>query len=204
MYNFLIYDFDGTLSDTYPVFTDALLTMLERHNIKGDYATAYKQLKQSVGFALRQYDFGVTPEEASREYHQIHRALAIERQEAFPESAQILSYAKAHGAKNYVYTHTGKLVYELLEKMGLDGYIEFVLDGTYDFPRKPAPDALNFLCEKCGIDKMRALMIGDRDIDIDAAHAANIAGCLIDPEGFFPECKAEYRINALTELQKII
>ena len=32
MYNFLIYDFDGTLSDTYPIFTEAFLKLMEKYN----------------------------------------------------------------------------------------------------------------------------------------------------------------------------
>ena len=57
MYTDLIYDFDGTLFDTYPVFTEALLIFLKRHGIESDYETAYKRLKVTVGYALRSYGF---------------------------------------------------------------------------------------------------------------------------------------------------
>lgn len=204
MYDFLIYDFDGTISDTYPVFTAALMEQLKRHEIKGDYDTVYAQLKVSVGHALSCYDFGMTIKEAKREFHGIHEIIARREQRAFPQSADILKYANDHGKKNYIYTHTGKFVFELLDIMKLTEYFDFIMDGSYDFPRKPAPDGLNFITEKCGIDKSRALMIGDRDIDIDAAHNAGIAGCLIDTEGYYPNCRADHRINTLDELKNII
>jgi len=35
---------------------------------------------------------------------------------------------------------SGKFVYELLDKMNLNKYFDFVLDGSYNFPSKPAPD----------------------------------------------------------------
>ena len=201
MYDYLIYDFDGTISDTYPVFAKALIELLNRHDIKGDYKTAYNQLKVSVGYALKQYDIS---DETRKEYKEIHRELAIAEQCAFPEAEEILKFAKDNGKKNYIYTHTGSLVHKLLEKMKLTGYFEFVLDGSYGFLRKPAPDALNYLIEKCGIDRSRAIMIGDRDIDAEAAKNAGIAGCLIDSEGYYPDCVTDHYIKSLSELKKII
>lgn len=201
MFDYLIFDFDGTVSDTYPVFTKALIRLLAENGIDADYETAYKQLKVSVGYALDQYDIN---EDARRGYMKIFKEIAREEQKAFPEAAQILEFSKRAGKRNYIYTHTGKFVYELLDKMELTGYFDFVLDGSYDFPRKPAPDALNFIIEKCGIDRSRAIMIGDRPIDTDAAANAVIAGCLIDVGGYFPDYKTDYHINSLLELKDII
>ena len=47
-------------------------------------------------------------------------------------------------------------------------------------------------------------MIGDRNLDIDVAHAAGIHACMIDPENYYPDIKAEYRINSLLELKEIL
>ncbi len=202
MYDYLIFDFDGTISDTYPVFSKALLELLARKGIKGDYYTAYCQLKISVGYALKQYNLG---DEAKKEYESIHRELALAEQKAFPDAEDILRYAIRLGKKNYLYTHSGDIVYELLKKMGISDCFDFILDSTtYQFPRKPAPDALNFLTEKCRIKKDRALMIGDRDIDAESAKNAGIASCLFDPEGYYPGCAADHFIKSLSELKKII
>ena len=88
--------------------------------------------------------------------------------------------------------------------MNLSQYFDFVVDGSYKFPAKPAPDAVDFLCKKCNIDKSRALIIGDRDIDIGAGHAAGIKGCLIDVGNYYPSYPADYRINSLLDLKQII
>lgn len=204
MFEYLIFDFDGTLSDTYPIFAEALVELLNRHNIPNDYNTVYSQLKRSVGYALKQYEFNLPLDVIKKEYAHIHHALGREKQVAFPEAAEILQYAKDHGRKNYIYTHTGKFVYEMLNKMKLNEFFEFVLDGSYGFPSKPAPDAINFLCTKCSIDKSRALMIGDRDIDIGAGHAGGLKGCLFDPEDYYTDCNADYKIKSLLELKDII
>ena len=204
MYDYLIYDFDGTLSDTYPIFTEAFLKLMEKYNIPQDYDTVYGLLKQSVGAALNNYDFPMSKKEARAEFEEIYQPIAVEKQNLFPDAADILRYGLANGKKNYVYTHSGKWVYALFERMGINDCFEFVIDSTYDFPRKPDPAALNFMIEKCGIDKSKALMIGDRDLDIEVAHAAGIDACLFDSENFYPDLKAEYRIKKLSELKEII
>lgn len=204
MYDYLIYDFDGTLSDTYPIFTEALVSLLQHYNIESDYDIAYAQLKVSVGYALEQYDFGKDINIIRKEFSELRHELGRMKQVAFKESAEILQYALDQNKKNYIYTHTGKFVYELLDKMNLSQYFDFVLDGSYKFPAKPAPDAIDFLCKTCNIDKSRTLMIGDRDIDIGAGHAAGIKGCLIDVGNYYPCCNAEYKIQSLLELKKII
>jgi len=204
MYDYLIFDFDGTLSDTYPVFTEAILKLTERYGLETDYDTVYRLLKKSTSVALTYYDFGISLEQARKEFEEIYCSIAMDKQQLFPETKEILNFAKHHNKKCYIYTHSGKWVYALLDRMEIADCFEFVLDKSYDFPAKPAPDALNFICEKCAIDKSRALMIGDRDIDIDVAHNAGISACLIDSENFYEDCKAEYKINLLTELKGII
>ncbi len=204
MYDYLIYDFDGTLSDTYPIFTEAFLKLMERYNIPKDYDTVYGLLKQSVGAALNHYEFGIPKKEARVEFEGIYRPIAVEKQNLFPDAADILRFGMKQNKKNYVYTHSGTWVYDLLERMEIRDCFDFVLDSSYDFPRKPAPDALNFMIEKCDIDRSRALMIGDRDLDIEVAHAAGIDACLIDGENFYPSLKAEYRIKTLSELKEIM
>lgn len=204
MYDFIIYDFDGTLSDSYPVYTDALLGLLGRYGIHEDWDRAYALLKVSVGHALGHYDFGRPRAEIAHEYGHLYRELARKEMKAFPEAVDILKFAVDHKKKNYIYTHTGKFAFEMLDKMGLTPYIEYVLDGSADFPRKPEPDALYFMFDHCGIDPARAVMIGDRDIDVKAAHNAGIHGCMFDEGNYYPDCPAEYRIKNLRELENIL
>ena len=203
-YEYLIFDFDGTLSDTYPVFTDAVLMLAERYGVKADYDTVYSLLKINIGAALKHYDLGISDREKKDEFWEIYLSIAMDRQKAYPDAKEILEFARQHGKKSYVYTHSKKWVYDLMEQMEILEYFDFVLDSTYDFPPKPAPDALNFMCEKCNIDKSKALMIGDRDIDIEVGHNAGMDACLIDEGGFYKDCKAEYRIEVLDSLKSII
>lgn len=205
MYQNIVYDFDGTISDSYPIFTKALLVLLERHGMKGDYRECYALLKESVGAALRHFDWGeIDHKTINREFHDIHDEMAMEEQKPYDDAEEILRYAVEQGKKNYLYTHTDTLAYRLLEKWGLRHYFTDAIDGSMKFPRKPAPDALLYLMEKNAMDPAQTLMVGDRDIDVDAGHNAGTAGCLYDYEGFYANTGAEHDIHKLSELKGII
>lgn len=200
MYRNFVYDFDGTLSDTYPIFTETLMEVLHRHGLSDSYENVYALLKISVGAAIKHYDWGVDWRVIDREFHGLHEVLAMQKQKPIPGAEEILRAAVACGKKNFLYTHTDKLAYRLLEKWGLGGYFTDAIDGSMSFPRKPAPDALLHLMEKNALEPTQTLMVGDRDIDIDVGHNAGCDGCLYDPEAFYTSVKSEHSIKTLTEL----
>ena len=199
----LIYDFDGTLSDTYPVLTNAMLDILREHGIKEDYERAYAYFKVSVGHAIQQYDIGLDIKAFTELLLTRYHKAAVDLLQPFPEAKQLLADAVKAGKRNFIYTHSGKTVYEFLDKWGLSPYITFVLDSSYNFPNKPDPSALLYLIERFDIDPATAVMVGDREIDVLAGQNAGMAGCLFDSDGFYPDCKAEYFVKNLTDIRKI-
>ena len=203
-YKHLIYDFDGTLSDTYPCFTESILQTLKDYGLSDTYESVYAKLKISVGYAIRCYDFGKDYKKIRNHFHKIHDELAPKIQKPYPEAEEILRYAMAQGHKNYLYTHSGEIVKILLEQWGIADCFEDIIDSTMEFPTKPAPDALNWLCEKHGLDKKDCIMIGDRDIDTDCGRNAGMKGCLFDPEHYYDDADVDYRIENLLELKNII
>jgi D-glycero-D-manno-heptose 1,7-bisphosphate phosphatase len=72
-------------------------------------------------------------------------------------------------------------------------YCPFHLDGSVDAYRrldewrKPGPGMLLSLIEHWPIDVAHSVMIGDKDLDVEAGHAAGIKGIKIGPEGILPE-----------------
>lgn len=203
-YKYLIYDFDGTISDTYPCVANALLDVLAEYGFHDTWEAAYAKLKISFGYALSRYDFPDSPKTMSQKLHFYHGLRAMHEQKPFPESAQILRIARERGCLNFIYTHSADLPARLMEKWGFLGEFTEVVNSAYGFPRKPAPDALRYLIGKYGMDPAECLMIGDRDIDIEAGHNAGIDGCLLDPEHFYDTAAVEFRISNLLELEEII
>lgn len=205
MYTDLIYDFDGTLFDTYPVFTEALLILLERHGIASDYETAYKRLKVTVGYALKSYGFdGDLFKPANKEFKAIYWELAKTKQKPLPYVIEVLDYAVNCGKRNYIYTRSGKEILELLDKWGMTDKFTYVIDASMPFPTKPDPAALNWLCEHFGLDKSKCLMIGDRDLDTECGTNAGMKNVLFDVEGYYASCPCDYKIDSFKELEEIM
>ncbi len=207
MIEHLIYDFDGTIADSYPIFMQLWYTVAKRHNITVpcDYNTFYRELKKTgydAYLALRCEDI-ITYDQFLEEFHELQEEHRMEFP-AFPEAIDLLRSAKAAGKKNYLYTHTGPVVNQMLENLGIAELFEFVLDSSYHFPLKPAPDALIFLSEKLNLKPEECMMIGDRPIDAHAGMFAGMRGCLWDAEGLFPDARVDYYIKDLSEVKKIV
>ncbi|MCQ2428252.1 MAG: HAD hydrolase-like protein, partial [Clostridia bacterium] len=76
-YNYVIFDFDGTLSDTYPCFADAFVDTCRLYGVDCDYKKAYDLLKISVGNAILSFDFGASYREVDKHFHAFHEERAV-------------------------------------------------------------------------------------------------------------------------------
>ena len=72
------------------------------------------------------------------------------------------------------------------------------------FPLKPAPDALLHLMKRCAIAPAAAVMLGDRDIDVEAAKNAGIAGCLIDAGHYYDGYRTSLRCERIDDLYDLM
>lgn len=203
MYDNIVYDFDGTIADSYPFFTQALKLTLNHYDMDDSFDSILTHLKISVRHAFGHYAFENKQEARSMMYDFYHKQ-ALADEQPIDGAKEILQHASKLGKRNFLYTHSDEFPKLLLEKWGLINEFTFIIDSTMKFPTKPAPDALNFLCEKYSLDRDRTLMVGDRDIDVLAGTNAGVHGCLFDDGDFYTDFKCEHVIKHLTELKNII
>ena len=200
-YKHIIFDFDGTLSDSYPTFVKAMKLIMQKYGIEKDESDIYYLLKKySTSYVFNEF-FADRKAEIKREFDTLADELL--RTEATPieGTEEILRYILDKGGKNYVYSHSGDVVIENLRRWGLDDlFVDFQL-GERDFPRKPAPDALLNLMQKHGLDPAECVMVGDRDIDVLAGRNAGMAGILMDLESYYTDLDVEYRIEKLVDIK---
>jgi phosphoglycolate phosphatase len=97
-----------------------------------------------------------------------------------------------------------KFTLPLLQKSGLAEFFEIVVSGDSLPKKKPDPMQLLHICEKLEVHTFEAMLVGDSETDIAAAHAA---GCFIVtvPYGYnqgrpIDESKVDAAIADLTEL----
>ncbi|MBQ9785162.1 MAG: HAD-IA family hydrolase [Clostridia bacterium] len=207
MIDHLIYDFDGTIADSYPLFLNMWLTVAKKFNLTLPCSEdeLYRALKNTGYDAYLALDCAdkVDYDTFLHEFHALQKAQRMDFK-PYPQAIKLLRDAKRAGKKNYLYTHTGPVVKDMLANMGILDCFEFILDSSYGFPLKPAPDALLFLLEHCGLDPATCIMIGDRPIDAHAGQNAGITGCLWDGEDLFSPEGVDYYIKDLGEVADIV
>lgn len=101
-----------------------------------------------------------------------------------------------------------KFTLPLLAKSGLADFFDCVVSGDSLPQKKPHPMQLQHICKKMAVPEYEAMLVGDSNTDIEAAHAA---GCFIVtvPYGYnqgkpIDESKVDAAINDLTELSNMI
>ena len=207
MIEHLIFDFDGTISDSYPLFLEITKTIGKENGLEqtcsDEELDRYHKITIKDGFLLLGWDKHMTWKTFVGRFHELQAEFAM-RFTAFPEAIELLEYAVQNGKKNYVYTHSGSIVGDMLKNMGIDHLFTFLLDSSYGFPAKPAPDALRYLCERFSLDPKTCMMIGDRPIDAHAGMNAGMPGCLWDAGGLFPDAKVDYVVKDLLDVKKLI
>ncbi|TLQ04936.1 HAD family hydrolase [Pediococcus stilesii] len=180
----IFYDFDGTLFDTYPAMVEAFATMASTFDVRVDEKQVYRQMRQgSLGHALKIFskENGVDQVIVEKTFRH-HESEILVKSRPFAYVDELLSRVKQTGGRNYLLTHRNQAAIELLDQFRLKELFTDFVTGDMTFPRKPDPASLDYLIRRNDVDKKTAYMIGDRNLDIDAAHNAGIKGILFDPD----------------------
>ncbi len=207
MIEHFIYDFDGTLSDSYPIFMEIIHELMRRHG--GRPTVSEQELYRGVraftkyGYLMAEWEAGYTQEAFMKEFQEIQAERYLDFK-LFDGAERLLSAVKESGKRNYLYTHTGACIHRILENLGIASYFTDVIDASMGFPSKPAPDALLSLAARHGLDPAVCVMIGDRPIDLEAGKNAGMQSCFFDFDGVFAGVPADYSVTGLAEIINLI
>lgn len=81
----------------------------------------------------------------------------------------------------FLVSHRDDSLLAILDKTGIAAYFTEVVTASNGFARKPSPDSMLYLKRQYQITN--ALVIGDREIDVEAGRRAGFATLLL-PETF--------------------
>lgn len=204
-----IWDFDGTLFDTYPTIMEILRSALQEYGCDCDPVEAMQLMLDTIAVARDHYAdiYGISREALKETYMRYHHKLIPQFLAApFPGAEAVLRRICQTGRFNYIFTHRdSQETAAYLKKHNLEGYFrEIVCPDSPHFAMKPAPDAILYLMEKYAMNGENAVMVGDRDCDLESARRAGVATvhkvCAIAPERL--ECN--WRFDSFEELLNLI
>lgn len=212
-YDYVIFDFDGTVTDTGEGILKSLAYSFEQ---MGQPVPDLSDLKKFIGPPIHYsyVTFYNVPEdevaEYIRKYRERYRKIGIFECFVFDGMRQTLESLRSQGIKTGIASSKPiKLVYDVMEYLGLTGLFDAVVGTQFDDSSHAGKTDLVLECmQKLGALRERTLMVGDRYFDIDGAKGAGVDSVGViygyGSREEFEEHNATYIIKKAQELLEIV
>jgi pyrophosphatase PpaX len=191
----LIFDFDGTLVDSYPLIEAAFAHVMRTHDLDDG---ARQVFRQSRGLPLPEQMQLVAPhmwEELVATYRSVDSTLGHARVfRGIPTLVRKLH--QAGSPLGVVSCKRRALVEAELEAAGLRAFFDVVIGFEDVTPPKPAPDPLLAAIARLGLSRSSAVYVGDSMVDLKTGRAARVRTVLA-AWGLTPELRAAFRRHRL-------
>jgi len=209
MHNFkyIIWDFDGTLFNTYPHIASIITEIMKKHyNIDLNMNQVQEWSETSLKFCFDKIisDYNINKSEFQDLFSNKYMVNIESQQTPFPGAKEILKDIQKRGGKNFIVTHRGSdTLFKLLRYYNMDELFEKVITYEDGFPNKPNSASFLYLINQFQMPKEKVIAVGDRKIDIQTAHSIDIKSCFFNPRGKIYEL-ADFNIRNLIELKEIL
>lgn len=204
MFEYFLFDFDGTLMDTSPGVYNSFDRVVDHYNLGID-RSVYRRM---IGPPLRESFANILglPENeivnAMAKYREYYSVTGMYEADFYPGVLDAIRKLRSMGKKIFVATSKPEIyARSILEKKGVMDLFDFV--GGSDIEEKgrvEKVDVVKYVLESNQIDDLsKCLMIGDRFYDVKGAHLAGIkcAGILwgFGSRSEMEECGADYIVS---------
>jgi len=182
----LIFDLDGTLTDSKPGILGCLRKVLDARNM-GDQG----ELDRFIGPPVEEWVIELLPNGSederfalARDYRACYDRVGWRNNSVFPGVREMLADLRRQGFPLYVCTSKQQhFAVRILDLFELSGLFVAIYGDKAEFTSHSKADLLANLLSECSLGQDSAWMIGDRSFDIDAAHANGLR-CLAAGWGY--------------------
>lgn len=174
MYQNILFDLDGTLTDPGIGITNSAMYALEKWNIKvAERSELYKFIGPPLRDSFMNF-YGFSEEQAKEAivyYREYFKDKGIFENEVYPGIVELLQQLKASGKKIVLATSKPEeFAIRILKHFDLFDYFDFVGGAYMDGVRNKKGEVIQYALESAGItDLSTTVMIGDREHDIIGA-----------------------------------
>lgn len=174
MYRAVLFDFDGTLADSYDAITASVNHVRRHHHLTELDANTVREL---VGFGLEQLMADIVPEgdphENAKIYRAHHPSVMFTHTRLLPGVWETLQRLHRDGVKLGICSNKPSgITRQLVESLKLSSLFDVVLGPEDSGEPKPSPKMLHLALEKLGVGSLESLYIGDMVVDIQTARNA--------------------------------
>jgi phosphoglycolate phosphatase len=173
----LIFDLDGTLTDSKPGILGCLRKVLKAHNL-GDGGP----LDRFVGPPVEEWAIELLPNGSdedrlslANDYRACYSREGWSNNSVYPGIREMLVQLQQQGFPLYVCTSKLQLfAVRILDLFELTPFFTAIYGDKREYESHSKVDLLDVLLRERALGRDSAWMIGDRSFDIDAAHANNL------------------------------
>ena len=171
MYDIILFDLDGTLTDPGIGITNSVAHALAHWNIEvTDRATLYKFIGPPLSDSFMRY-YGFSKEDAIHAiavYREYFSTKGLYENEVYPGIPALLQALKAQGKTVVLATSKPeKFAVEILRHFGLYDYFDIIAGASMDESRNKKADVIAYaLSQMDNPDISKLVMIGDREHDV--------------------------------------
>jgi phosphoglycolate phosphatase len=205
----VIFDFDGTLVDSYQAITASVNHVRAAHHLP---PLSEPEVRRCVGrgpaYLLEHTVPGTDLDQDLARYRAHHPSVLRSGTRLLPDVRETLQQLKQSGLRLAVCSNKPRdFTRELLEVLQLAPLIEVVI-GPEDAPRiKPAPDMLLAALHRLNVTPAEALYVGDMVVDIETARAAGVTVWVVptgsDERSTLQAAKPDRLLGAFRELDSL-
>lgn len=212
MFDTILFDLDGTLTNPFVGITGGILYALER---LGYECPPREELISFIGpplFDELQRRFGMdeaTAREGVRLYREYYSAGGLFENELIDGAEELLKTLKARGKRVCLATSKPEeFARRILERFGILEYFDFVGGATMDGRIGTKAEVIRLVLRETGASPADCVLVGDRFHDILGAHQTGMK-CIAVLVGFgsreeFAEYGADFVAEALADVAELV
>ena len=208
----VLFDLDGTLSDSFPGVSHGIEYALERLGYpKPEKSVLWECMGPPLMDSFTRL-LGLSEAEAEQAvklYREYYPRKGILEQSLMEGAKETLIALKALGITICLATSKPQIYSEkILKDNGIEKYFDVIVGATFDGSISEKADIIACVLEKTGEAPENCLMVGDRNFDVTGAHCRGVkcAGvlCGYGSEKEFLECGADYIVKMLPDIVELI
>jgi 2-phosphoglycolate phosphatase len=176
-YRAVLFDFDGTLADSYAAITASVNNVRAAHGLPPlEESEVRRHVGRGPAYLLEHTVPGSDVEADIRRYRAHHPSVLRSGTRLLPGAAEALAAIKRSGRRTGVCSNKPvDFTRKLLSYLGIADNVDIVLGPEDVAWPKPAADMLLAALHRLAVPPAQALYIGDMTIDIATARAAGVA-----------------------------
>lgn len=207
----VIFDMDGVLIDSEPVYIEKFRSFLEENHCTVDErilcAVAGASSKQTWEYMAQMWYEKIDAEELHQLFRRRHPDFQIPYKEViYPGIQELLRWLKD---KKFILalasSSSENAIKRMMEETGLKGYFSCVVSGNMFRESKPNPDIYLHTLSMLGLPAEDCIAVEDSTYGIQAAKAAGLQVAAVKDVRFsYDQSRADWRVDHTKDLRELL